>query len=500
MSAAPITNVLLVDDCAEDARAILASLDCIPDCAVRLTWKQDLKSALAECSDKYRAVVMNVRLPDAEGLDAIKKFAQAAEHFPVIVLASADDSDFALQCVDAGAQDYLVKGTINGAMLVRSIFVAIRRSQIRSRLAEMQERFILATQGSNEGIWDWDPSSNLNYWSPRFYGLMGYENGEIPSSKEAWLDRIHPDDVAQVEKAIREHLDNNAPYEVEYRARKKNGQYSWFQTRGTSVRDEHGNVLRMAGTIRDISEKKAAEDQHKRLLLLEQQRDFLATLTHDLKNPLLGAERIFELLMDGAFGALTLEQESIMQGLRKSNHALLDMIQNYIELYRIGQLTFNRNVGETDVKELLAEIATEYDAIAQSKGIDLVYTLDEAPPAVAADDSSIRRLISNLVGNALKYTPAGGHVDVLLKDEAKKLSFIVQDTGPGIPAEELEKLYRRFSRVGNGRTVSDGSGLGLYVCNKIVESLGGNIHCESEVGKGTKFVVTLPAVTRVMAS
>ena len=122
-----------------------------------------------------------------------------------------------------------------------------------------QERFELAARGTQDGLWDWDISTGQEYWSPRFKELLGYGVDEIDATYTNFLSLLHPDDRPQTKEAIRRHIENREPYDIELRMRKKLGEYCWFRSRGQAVWDDEGNAVRMAGSIRDISDRKQAK-------------------------------------------------------------------------------------------------------------------------------------------------------------------------------------------------------------------------------------------------
>jgi len=130
-------------------------------------------------------------------------------------------------------------------------------------LRESEERFELAVKGSGEGIWDWDIATDKTYHSPRFKELLGYQDHEIDSSYDLWESRLHPDDRERVLEEIRQHLEDHTHFDSEYKLRTKSGGYRWFNGRGQAYWDEEGRAIRMAGSIRDITEHKHAQEELK---------------------------------------------------------------------------------------------------------------------------------------------------------------------------------------------------------------------------------------------
>lgn len=237
--------------------------------------------------------------------------------------------------------------------------------------------------------------------------------------------------------------------------------------------------------------RKQSEVYATRLMLMEQREQFMATLTHDLKNPLLGADRILEHLTGGKLGQLNDEQFRVLDMLRNSNKSLLNMVQNLIEVYRqkkdAGALLYE----EVDMSELLGTCLSEFAHQAQARNVAIKSDVS-SPLVIEADSNSIRRVIHNLLDNALKFTPSGGHINIRTKRNGTNALFKIEDTGTGIAAEEMSTLFKPFCQGAEGRKYSPGTGLGLYLCRQIVEAHRGKIDCKSKPGCGTSFVVSLP--------
>jgi len=140
------------------------------------------------------------------------------------------------------------------------------KSLIEQALRESQERFKLAAEGADEGLWDWpDTSKDAEWWSPRWYELLGYADGEVEASFTNFKEVLHPDDRDELAHAVTRHLGDHGPFEMEYRRRTKPGDYRWFQARGRTRVDQNGQAVRMSGSIRDITQRKSSEDQQRAL-------------------------------------------------------------------------------------------------------------------------------------------------------------------------------------------------------------------------------------------
>ncbi|MEZ5325193.1 MAG: PAS domain S-box protein [Verrucomicrobiales bacterium] len=180
-------------------------------------------------------------------------------------------------------------GSVIGTQGIFWDITAQKRAE--AELAASRERFEIAVRGTAEGIWDWDVQSNEVYYSARFKELIGYQPDEFGNDFDAWAAHLHPSDKAATLQAVTDHIENRIPFDVEYRLRCKNGNYSWFHARGLAVWGASGRATRMAGSISDIAARRAAE-QALRARTLELERSnhdleqFAYIASHDLKEPL----------------------------------------------------------------------------------------------------------------------------------------------------------------------------------------------------------------------
>lgn len=225
----------------------------------------------------------------------------------------------------------------------------------------------------------------------------------------------------------------------------------------------------------------------------EQQReDFIATLTHDLKTPIVGANMVLTALLDGTVGELQPAQADIIGKLRTSNQALLKMIQNLLEVYKYESGTESLRFDGANLSEIVRFCADDVRPLTENKRITLEVFCSKPELLLICDEYAIKRVLINLLGNAVKFTPEGGVISVRAFEDATNARVVVKDTGRGISAEDRQKLFQRFWQGEPGRRYAAGTGLGLYFCYNVIKAHGGKIICESEPGVGTTFTVDLP--------
>lgn len=256
-------RVLLVEDDASDAHLLRQLLKRAYSAEHDVAWVTSLAEAKSHLQKNATDVVLlDLNLPDSEGIATVHAGRLAAGALPIIVLTGHDDPEFALQTLEAGAQDYLVKGSFETGDLVRAIRHAISRAKLEQRLYEAEERWRFALEGAGDGVWDWDIATGKVEYSARLKEMLGYTDEEMKNDLEAWTSRIHPDDFQRVMADVRAYCDGNKPaYINEHRLRRKDGRWKWILDRGKVVsRDAEGKPLRMIGTHTDIDRQKHAEE------------------------------------------------------------------------------------------------------------------------------------------------------------------------------------------------------------------------------------------------
>jgi two-component system, sensor histidine kinase and response regulator len=227
----------------------------------------------------------------------------------------------------------------------------------------------------------------------------------------------------------------------------------------------------------------------------QQHEDFIASLTHDLRTPLIAADHVLHLLRRGTFGKTLPEMRDSLEQVVQSNQTLLEMVDTLLEIYQYEAGDKNLHFHDVNLWELSQSVVKELMPLAENKGLSLHLTLakgsDEIAMQVLGDRLELRRLLTNLLGNAIRYTDSGS-VELRLKhsthDSPRNYSVVleVEDTGIGISSEEQEYLFERFRQGNHQRR---GNGLGLYLSRQIVEAHDGSIRVESQVGQGTLFVI-----------
>lgn len=219
--------------------------------------------------------------------------------------------------------------------------------------------------------------------------------------------------------------------------------------------------------------------------------DFIATLAHDLRTPLLAESRTLELLTKGVFGNLNDKQTEVLTAILVSNKDLLSMVQNLLEVYRYEAGAKALSSQTFDIAQLIDDCVFELTALAETKNIKIHYSPPEILPLILADKREIWRVLTNLIANAIEYTQDDGNISISISLEQDDIIVKVSDNGRGIPLTDIENLFERFSQ-GTSENISSGVGLGLYLSKQIIQAHNGKIWAKSEINKGSHFYFSLP--------
>jgi signal transduction histidine kinase/CheY-like chemotaxis protein len=294
---------------------------------------------------------------------------------------------------------------------------------------------------------------------------------------------------------LRAHLGHDVPYQIECRLRHRSGDWRWFMVAGTALKDAAGKPYRMAGSMIDITERKQAEQT-----LHEASRtkdEFLATLAHELRNPLAPIRTGLEILKkDAGNGAPSQRARGIIE------RQLVHMIRLIDDLLDISRITSGKI--HLEKKPMALRTVIESAVETSRPGVEAGrHQLDIDLPAeeiqVDADFTRLAQAVANLLNNAAKYTPAGGHILLQVRRDGDDAVIRVQDNGVGIPPEMLERVFQLFAQV--GRTIDrsqGGLGIGLSLVRSLVELHGGSVTADSAgAGQGSTFTIRVPCLAPV---
>ncbi len=484
--------------------------------------------------------------------------------------------------------------------------------RVEERTRELQaseERWALALDGNNDGIWDWEPASGRLFLSARWKEMLGYRDDELPHRYNEWVSRVHPDDMERVMQTAKRHLNGESEfYQTEHRLRCKDGSYKWILARGRAVRDADGRPVRMVGSHTDISEQKRAEDlarertlqldtlfalspdgfvsfdgegkvgfvnpaferltglgpaqvlrlnesaleallrdhadaqerweglggcesaehrtrlvlcrPHKRVLELgcvggdgikvsrvmylrdithqaevdRMKTDFLSMAAHELRTPMASIFGFTELLLEREFDEDT--RRDLLRTIYRQVTLLVDIINELLDLARIeARKGADFEIVDVNLDQL---VRATLDAFApEPERWPVTYSTEQGLEGwtVRGDTAKLRQALTNILGNARKYSPDGGRIDLALVSNSEvspeQVGVSVQDQGIGMNEEQRQRVFERFYRADTSGKVP-GSGLGMSIVKEIMDLHGGTVEISSRPGQFTRVVLWLP--------
>ncbi|MFZ2958075.1 MAG: ATP-binding protein [Candidatus Ozemobacteraceae bacterium] len=373
----------------------------------------------------------------------------------------------------------------------------------REILRITEERWRLALEGSGDAVWDWNIRSNELRWSKRFAEMMGFSQNELVMNFEELLATIFPSEAVKVKNGLLHYLeDPSRQFSMEEHALCRSGDRKWILCRGlVTHKDEDGHPLRMSGTFTDITERKEAEEA---ILKAKEAAEaanraksqFLATMSHEIRTPMNGILGMAQLLLMPELKEE--EQKNFASLILRSGKNLLALLNNLLDLSKIEAGKFELEVVPFAPVKLIRETTSFLEENAREKGLALEGVWNGPDNArYGGDATRLRQMLTNFVSNAIKFTDHGKvKIEANLERTGSgvaNLLFSVEDEGPGIPSDKLALLFLPFSQVDASTTRKfGGSGLGLSIVRSFAKLMGGDVGCDSCLGKGSRFWFRIP--------
>ncbi|MEB3288845.1 MAG: PAS domain S-box protein [Leptolyngbya sp.] len=376
-----------------------------------------------------------------------------------------------------------------------------KKALVALETSEAKYRSFIET--ANDIIYSINPEGYFTYLSPNLEDILGFAPEELYGLP--FVEVLHPDDVDHCREFFGAVLSGERKRGLEYRIIHKDGSWRWHTSSAFPQVNERGEVIAFMGFGYDTTERKIADLKQQELnqALIKANRlkdEFLAMMSHELRTPLNSILGMAESLKENIFGDINTRQEKAIQTIERSGDHLLSLINDILDMAKIeaGKVTLDRQ--PVIILSLCESSLVLVDAQARKKNIQLNLALPPHLPKLYVDESRIRQVLLNLLNNAVKFTPDHGQVTlgviypVASEDQSQpQLRLTVQDTGIGISAEDMERLFQPFVQIDS--TLSrqhEGTGLGLVLVKKIVDLHGGTVSLTSEVGVGSCFMVDLP--------
>jgi PAS domain S-box-containing protein len=617
-------KVLLFEDNPGDARLILEMLKESNTDQFELTQVECFEEGLRHLSkESFNVLLLDLGLPDTSGIETLLKAQAVAPGVPIVIMTGLSDELLAIKAMQMGAQDYLVKGQVEGNLVTRSVRYAIERKKAEKALRENEKRFRDITENAEEWIWEVDAKGQYTYTSPIVERILGYKPEEV--LEKHFYDLFYPEDREGVKKAVFEIFAQKQPFvRLLNRNVHKNGKEVWLSTSGVPILDEKGGLLGYRGADTDITERRKAEEElqesesrtrklvesipdgvimvnnnfevsvmnpaalsiinpgepdsypdiktlqsildldfgelkqwlgdgkenllkkeitihnqtcrvlgspikapDKKLMgmiislqdVTEEKRleglksEFVSVVSHELRTPLCCIKNAVDLLLTRKAGEVNEQQDKFLSMASRNVDRLARIVNDFLDISKMEAGKMDLRLENINLAEVIEGVISTFALDAEKKSIQIRKRIPPDLPHILGDHDKLAQVLSNLISNAIKYTPEGGEISIEAARIDKSQSPIpailtlphqhfilvkVSDTGVGIPPDECERVFDKFHQVEKSLTRrGGGTGLGLPICKKLVEAHQGKIWVESELNKGSRFIFILPLLEKI---
>ena len=372
-------------------------------------------------------------------------------------------------------------------------------------LRQSEEQLRLALDAASLGVWNYDVRTGTVKWSSSLEAIHGLEPGSFGGTFEDYLKDIHPEDREYVMGSLARNIDQSPIHDIEYRIILPDGTIRWVEGKGEVIRDHAGQAVRLTGVCMDVSDRKRAEGERELLLGREQEAraeaeaanrakdEFLALVSHELRTPLNAIAGWVDILLASPDqGAAHIARA--LEVIKRNTLLQTRIIEDILDVSRIVTGKFHLDLRPVQLEPIIHAAVAAVQLSADEKKVRIRQILDRSDEPVVGDPYRLQQIVWNLLSNAIKFTPEGGEVEIGLEQTGSKARITVHDTGEGIGADFLPRIFDRFSQADSSTTRPYGGlGLGLAIVRHLVELHGGEVEASSDGEKrGAVFTVTLP--------
>ena len=446
---------------------------------------------------EFDIILADYKLPSFDGLSALKLTRDVHPDLPFIFVSGTLGEEVAIEALKVGATDYVLKTRLS--RLAPAVLRAVqerterRKSEEALRRSEKELRDVIETIPA---IAFRTSADGRSLWiNQRWVEYSGQSVEE--TSGAGWQSAVHPDDHREHVAKWRHSVAIGQPFENEARHRSATGEYRWFLVRAVPLRDEQGKVLKWYGTLTDIEDRKRAELERERLRQLEadlahlnrvsMMGELAASLSHEISQPIAAAHA------NAQACALWLAHEPPEIGeARQAAASIVNDVNRAVEIIQRNRSLYGRGMPErtlTDINQLIREIAVLLQEAAARKDVSIRAELDPELPGALVDRVQLQQVLMNLMLNAIEAMKEGsGKLNLASnRTDGGQLLVSVTDTGVGLPADDPERIFKAFYT-----TKPQGTGMGLSISRRIIESHGGRLWARPNDGRGATFCFTLP--------
>jgi two-component system phosphate regulon sensor histidine kinase PhoR len=480
---ASIPNILIIDD-EERIRDACCSVLTEDGCEVDLA--VDGKHGLALIKEThFDIVLLDLMMPTMSGFDVLSQIKDLHPDTVVIVITGYATLEHSIEAMKKGAFDFIPK-PFSSEQLRVVVSKAIEYTRALEDIANTRSRIRVMVNRLSDGVMCADKHKQVALANPAFLRMIGSCETEVVGRRtESFIKE--PLVLEMIDTALAMPKDEFIELTEELcRQRRDGSEEMVLNVRCAPFRDRRGLTLGTITVLHDITTQKQVE---------KMKSDFVSMVSHEIRSPMNSVLMQIKVILDGLAGDVTIKQAEI---LGRASQKIQNLVAMSSELLDLAKIESGLIVLEKEPVDMVAIIEEQFDfhqARAVAKGLDLVLAPLPHLPRIFANRQNMEEVLSNLITNAILYTPPGGRISVNAWVENDSLHIRVSDTGIGIPAEDLDRIFSRFYRVKNEKTRHiNGTGLGLPIVKSIVEAHQGSIEVDNRPDGGSAFTVDLPLV------
>jgi PAS domain S-box-containing protein len=510
-------NVLLVDDRPENLLALEAILNSPSYNLVQASSGTEALRCLL--NQDFAVILLDVQMPGMDGFETatLIRSRDRSRSTPIIFITAFSSNDtHVFKGYSLGAVDYLFK-PVKPEILTSKVQVFVELFQktvevkqqatqlaaVNSELSKSEERFRTLCACSPLGIYVADVEGRCTYINPRCQAICGLTLEE--SLAEVWQREVHPEDRDRVVADWLAWIKENQEYSNEFRLAGSEN-VRWIHVQSSPMFSDLGKLIGHVGTVRDITDRKQAEEERGRLIREQVARqeaeranqmkdEFLAILSHELRTPLNAILGWSRLLRVKKFDEETIDKA--LETIERNAKSQAQLIEDILDVSRILRGKLNLNKHPIRLESVIELAIDSLQPLAEEKSIVLELTCSPNVGEVIGDSDRLQQIVWNLLSNAIKFTPEEGKVEVRLESVGDEAQIEIIDNGIGIEPDFLPYVFDRFRQADSSTTRSYGGlGLGLAIVRHLVEQHGGKVDAENNPGEGAKFTVALPLAQR----
>lgn len=435
-------------------------------------------------NEHFDVILLDLMMPGLPGMDVLSRVKGLHPDTVIIVITGYATLEHAIEAMKKGAFDFISK-PFSTQELRTVVSKALQYIRTLEDIVNENSRMRVLINHLPGGVMATDARKNVVLANPAFLRMMDYRGEAIGLPV---TEIVRNNDLNQMINrllSMPEHEFAELTAELD-QGRNEENERAIIGVRAIPFRDRLGRNLGTITVLHDITTQKKME---------QLKSDFVSMVAHEIRSPMNTVLAQLKVVLDGLAGDVTGKQRDILARASEKIKNLSDLSTELLDLARIESGLITQEKERLNITELIADQMNFYQVMARAKGIHMDLGAPAALPSVTGNRYNMELVFSNLISNAIKYTPEGGNVTVSLTVENKYLCVSVRDTGWGIPEDEIDHIFDRFYRVKNDQTRTiTGTGLGLAIVKSIMKSHNGMARVESKLGQGSTFYVYIPII------